>query len=121
MVSYRDLSSRPLAADDPEAPLAYPFDLIQGPIGSVPISASWRCAFYWSTSLISGFVTFDVRPEDPGLMAYTTACIYVALIFSMALSAALDTAAHRCTFRGQTKRLRSQPGPAANRSTARAG
>ena len=91
LVAYDDLRSRPPAANDTN-PLDYPLYLIQGPPGSVPLLKCWRWAFYWSSSIMSGMVTFDVTPEDDAMMSYTTVAIYVGLLFNVVILSTANSA-----------------------------
>ena len=83
------MRSRPVNDTDP---LDYPFNLIQGPPGSVDLLTCWRVTFYWSSSMMSGMVTFDVTPSDEGLMTYTTFTIYIGLLFNIVILSTANSA-----------------------------
>ena len=59
--------------------LPYPVDEIQGPVGSIPIWKSWLYAFYTSSALVTGVITFDITPREPGLAVYTLIVVYCSL------------------------------------------
>jgi hypothetical protein len=73
-VAYEELRARPIEADDP-SPLSFPFNRLQGAVGDVPISRSWMYAFYWSTTVISGMITFDITPHNDGMLSYVLCVI----------------------------------------------
>jgi hypothetical protein len=73
-VAYDEIRARPLEEDDP-SPLSFPFNRLQGPIGSVPIARSWMYSFYWSSTVISGMITFDITPQTDGMLSYVLCVI----------------------------------------------
>ena len=43
--------------------LDYPLDAMQGPFGALPTIELWMYGMFWSSSVITGFVPFDITPR----------------------------------------------------------
>ena len=50
--------------------LHYPLEQIQGPFGAVPTEEVWLYGMLWASSVITGFVPFDITPGADGGVYY---------------------------------------------------
>lgn len=86
--------------------LAYPMNLIQGPLDTSDLLSIWGVSFYWAAGLLTGLQQFDAEPTSVHMLTLTTLMFFVSVLVSAVLNGAVTNAfvSSFITVRGHSSR-----------------